>query len=135
AAGEGKYTVTLRFDDVEAAQHWLASQQRRTLLAEAGPLLARGEEVRTVAGLEFWVSVPSPAQRRAPPSKQFLVALSVIYPLTLFVPWLLHPVLQWFAGAHLQLVGHLLNVGTVVFLMTYVVMPPYTRLVSRWLYR
>lgn len=133
--GEGKYTVTLRFDDLEAAQHWLASEQRARLLGEASPLLVREEEVRTVSGIEFWFNAPGTPERRAPLGKQFLVALSVIYPLTLLVPWLLRPLLQGLADSHLQLLAHLIDVGTVVLLMTYVVMPRYTRLVAAWLYR
>jgi len=130
-----KYTVTVRFDDLAAANAWLSSDARRALLDEVSPLLLREENVRTVTGIEFWFTAPAAADRRAPPFKQFLVALSVIYPLTLLVPWGLRPLLQPLSQGGWALLAHLVDVGTVVALMTWVIMPRYTRLVAAWLYR
>jgi antibiotic biosynthesis monooxygenase (ABM) superfamily enzyme len=129
---EGQYTVTLRFDDVESASHWLASSVRRGLLAEVAPLLTGSEKVRTVTGMEFWFTAPPGSARTAPAYKQFLVAWSVIYPLTFAVPWLLRPLLQ--SLADWPLIAHLVDTGAVVFVMTFVIMPHYTRLVARWLF-
>lgn len=130
---KGLYTVTLRFDDVASACHWLVSAVRRDLLAQVRPLLASPEKVRTVTGMEFWFTAAPGPGRGAPAYKQFLVAWSVIYPLTLAVPWLLQPLLQ--SLAQWPLVAHLVDTGTVVFAMSFVVMPRYTRLLAGWLFR
>ena len=85
AAGSNRYTVAIRFDTLDHAQDWFKSDVRRQLVDEVEPLLGSAEKLATVTGLEFWFMSPTVAQRRAPPYKQFLMALSVIYPLTLLV--------------------------------------------------
>ena len=106
------------------------------MVEELEPLLERGEKIDTVTGIEFWFTPPASAgQKRAPPHKQFLVTLSVIYPLTLVVPWALRPLGDVLPALQHVLLGRLLVAVVIVWLMTYVVMPRYTRLLSRWLYR
>jgi antibiotic biosynthesis monooxygenase (ABM) superfamily enzyme len=135
-AGSHRYTVTLRFDTLEHAEDWLRSDARRKLVAEIETLLDHAEKVETVTGIEFWFVPPAAAQQlRAPPHKQFLLTLSVIYPLTMLVPWALHPLREWLPALRYLLIDHLLVAAVIVGLMTYVVMPRYTRLVAGWLYR
>jgi antibiotic biosynthesis monooxygenase (ABM) superfamily enzyme len=132
--GLGGYTVTLRFDTLEQAQHWLASPVRSELVREVLPLLERSEEIDTVTGMEFWFT-PLSAPKRARPYKQFLLTLSVIYPLTLVLPWMLAPLVERVPALQHQALGKLLVAALIVWLMTYVVMPRYTRLVHKWLFR
>ena len=130
------YTIAIRFDRLECAETWFRSDERRQLVAEVEPLLDRSEKVETVTGLEFWFSPPPSAlPRRAKPYKQFLLTLSVIYPLTLIVPWAMHPLFDRLPLPWPGLVDHLIVVAIVVALMTYVVMPRYTRMMAKWLYR
>jgi antibiotic biosynthesis monooxygenase (ABM) superfamily enzyme len=50
---------------------------------------------RRSGGLEFLVhAIGSREQKQAKRYKQFLVTLSVIFPLTIFVPWVLQPLYQ-----------------------------------------
>jgi uncharacterized protein len=137
AAGEHGYTVTLRFDTLAHAQDWFGSDARRQLVAEVEPLLSRAETLDTVTGLEFWFAPTSaaPQQQRAKPYKQFLITLSVIYPLTLLVPWAVQPLTDAVPWLDQRYVRHLIVVAIVVGLITYVVMPRYVRLVAGWLYR
>jgi antibiotic biosynthesis monooxygenase (ABM) superfamily enzyme len=132
--GAGGYTVTLRFDTLEQAQHWLASSTRSELTRELASLLERSEEIDTVTGMEFWFTPPS-ATRRAKPYKQFLLTLSVIYPLTLVLPWMLAPLVDRVPALQHTVTDKLLVAALIVGLMTYVVMPRYTRLVHKWLFR
>lgn len=131
--GSGAYTITLRFDTLAYAQDWLGSDARRTLVEEATPLLEQAEKIDTVTGLEFWFTPPA-GQKRAKPYKQFLLTLSVIYPLTIVIPWLLGPLFNVVPALQYQAVSRLLVAMVIVGLMTYVVMPRYTRLVQKWLY-
>jgi uncharacterized protein len=135
AAGSHGYTVTLRFDTQAHAQDWFSSDARRELVAEVEPLLSRAETLDTVTGLEFWFAPPAAAQQRARPYKQFLTTLSVIYPLTLLVPWVVQPLIEVVPMLDQRFVKHLIVTAIVVGLITYVVMPRYVRLVAGWLYR
>jgi antibiotic biosynthesis monooxygenase (ABM) superfamily enzyme len=134
-AGTQGYTVAVRFDTLEHAEDWLRSEARRQLVAEVEPLLDRAETLDTVTGLEFWFAPIAGAQPRARPYKQFLITLSVIYPLTLIVPWAAQPLLDAVPLLNPFYVRHLIVTGAIVGLITYVVMPRYVRWVARWLYR
>jgi antibiotic biosynthesis monooxygenase (ABM) superfamily enzyme len=133
--GSGRYTIVLRFDTLEHLQAWLGSETRRQLIAQVEPLLMRSDQVDIRTGLEFWFTPPTPPQRHPPPYKQFLLTLSAIFPLTLLVPWVLRPLFQAMPVLGLPGVSHFLISTVIVGLMTYVIMPRYTRLVVGWLYR
>lgn len=134
AAGNATYTITIRFDSLAHAEDWFRSQARRQLMEEAAPFLAGDEKVDTVTGLEFWFR-PPPGQKPAKRYKQFLLTLSVIYPLTLVVPPLVRRLLDPLPLLHNPYVEHLVASAVVVGLLAYVVMPRYTRLMAKWLYR
>jgi uncharacterized protein len=133
--GAGLYTVVLRFDTLEHLQGWLASETHQRLIAQVGPLLVYGNQIDIKTGLEFWFTPPTPGQKHPPPYKQFLLTLSVIFPLTLTMPWALQPLFKVAPIIGLPVVSHFANAAVIVGLMTYVIMPHYTRLVADWLYR
>lgn len=134
-AGSNRYTVTIRFETLEHAEQWLASPVRRELIDAALPLLEQDEKVEAITGLEFWFTPPlGQPQKRAKPYKQFLLTLSVIYPLTLVLPWIVGPLYQAVPLLHYQVISRLMTAVIIVGLMTYVVMPRYTRLAQKWLY-
>jgi antibiotic biosynthesis monooxygenase (ABM) superfamily enzyme len=133
ATGSTLYTVTLRFETLAHAEDWFQSTARQTLLAEVLPLLAHDEQRETVTGLEFWFR-PEPGQKPAKRYKQFLLTLSMIFPLTQLVPFPVRWSTQWLPALHGSLLERFLVVAIVVWLMTYVVMPRVTRWVARWLY-
>jgi uncharacterized protein len=133
--GAGLYTIVLRFDTLEHLQGWLASETRQGLIAQVEPLLVHGDPVDIKTGLEFWFTPPTPGQKHPPPYKQFLLTLSVIFPLTLLVPWALQPLFQAVPIIGLPGVRHFASVAVIVGLMTYVIMPHYTRWMAAWLYR
>lgn len=132
--GTGTYTIMLRFGSLKDLQQWLASESRRMLVAEAEQFFERGEKIDIKTGLEFWFTPPEPRQKHAAPWKQFLVTLSVVFPLTLVVPWLLRPIFAAFPLLGLPGVSNLLVAISVVGLMTYLIMPRYSRLLEGWLY-
>src|SRR5215470_10907478 len=128
--GSRRYTIVVRFDTLEHLQEWLGSETRRRLIAQVGPLLERGDQVDIKTGLEFWFTPPTPAQRRPPAYKQFLLTLSAIFPLTLLVPWMLRPLFQVAPVFGLPVVSNFVVSAVIVGLITYVIMPHYTRLVA-----
>ncbi|UXH77752.1 antibiotic biosynthesis monooxygenase [Roseateles amylovorans] len=133
-AGSFLYTVTLHFDTIAHADDWFRSEARQALLREVAPLLASPEEVKTVTGLEFWFEPPAahPAPRRF---KQALATWSVIFPLTSLLGMTLGPWLHAWLGGWGRLAANLAVSGITVVLMTYVIMPRYTRWLARWLSR
>jgi uncharacterized protein len=62
--------------------------------------------------------------------KQWLVTWSAILPLSIVVPWVVAPVI-----AHLEFAHDSFMNKAIVFLMVYVVMPRYTRLVAHWVFK
>jgi antibiotic biosynthesis monooxygenase (ABM) superfamily enzyme len=132
--GSGSYSILLRFDTLENLQDWLRSDTRRELLEEAEQFFERGEKIDIKTGLEFWFTPPPPAQKHPAPYKQFLVTLSVVFPLTLVVPWALRPLFDAMPALGLPGISNLLISSVIVGLMTYVIMPHYTRLIAKWLY-
>ena len=133
--GMDVYTVTVSFDSLGEAEAWMRSRVRQELVTELEPLLDHPEKLDTVTGLEFWFMPPTATQKRVRPYKQFLLTLSVIYPLTMLVPWGLHPIIAMLPFLQAWPVEHLVGVGIVVALITWVIMPRYTKLVSAWLFR
>lgn len=134
AAGTSSYTITIRFDSLAHAEDWFRSEARRQLMEEVAPFLAGDEKVDTVTGLEFWFRPPA-GQKPAKRYKQFLLTLSVIYPLTLIVPPLVQRLLGPVPLLQNRFVEHFIASAIVVGLLAYVVMPRYTRLMAKWLYR
>ena len=131
--GSDTYTVVLHFDTTDNLRNWLDSEIRRRLVDQIRPYLSNEEEIDTRAGLEFWFT-PPPGGRHAKPYKQFLVTLSVIFPLTIVIPWLLRPVFAWMPVLTTPGLQHLIVAALIVGTVTWLVMPYYTRLISRWLY-
>jgi antibiotic biosynthesis monooxygenase (ABM) superfamily enzyme len=133
-AGSAEYTVAIHFQSLESAQRWFASPARQELLSEAQDWLEDGDHVQITTGMEFWFDPPG-APRRVRPYKQFLLVLSVIFPLSFLVPWVIDPIVAMTLPLQQPVVHRLLVTSVIVVLMTYVIMPRYSRLLSSWLYR
>lgn len=129
------YTIIIRFDTVEHLLQWITSQERKRLISKIQPLLAAGDTYTIHSGLDFWF-LPQGMGPKAPVRwKQFLVTWSAIYPLVLVVPMLVLPLMHELPGPHNRYLDALPITAIVVLLMVYAVMPTYTKLVRRWLYR
>lgn len=131
--GQETYTVIIRFAGVEQLKAWIESEVRREFLDRIEHALEKGDRYVIRTGLDFWFAPPA----ATPPKrwKQFLLTLSAIFPLTVIVPWALSPLLEGLQGVPALLPGKLLVAAVIVYLMVYLIMPRYTRLVAKWLYR
>ncbi|APW39931.1 antibiotic biosynthesis monooxygenase [Rhodoferax koreense] len=128
------YTVVVRFDTKAHLQHWMASFERQRLIEKVQPLFVRGDDFFISSGLDFWFA-PSGAKAKVPVRwKQYLVTWSAIYPLALAVPLLVVPVLGKLGLPSSTPLNTLAITAVVVFMMVYVVMPRYTRLLQKWLF-
>lgn len=128
------YTVIIRFDTEAHLLEWMESPTRIRLIEKVRPLLVNDDDFFISSGLDFWFT-PAGAKAKVPVRwKQYLVTWSAIYPLALGIPLVVNPILQYLGVPNNRLIATLTVTGIVVFLMVYVVMPRYTRLVQRWLF-
>ncbi|MEJ1958052.1 MAG: hypothetical protein WDM70_00110 [Nitrosomonadales bacterium] len=86
------------------------------------------------SGLDFWFA-PTGAKAKVPVRwKQYLTTWSAIYPLALGVPLVVLPVLHYLGAPNNHYLNSFVVTGMMVFLMVYVVMPRYTKLIHKWLF-
>lgn len=129
------YTVVIRFDTTAHLRGWMDSPTRVGLIEKAQPLLVKGDDFFVSSGLDFWFT-PVGAKAKVPIRwKQYIVTWSAIYPLSLIVPLIVTPILKYIGIHDNHLITALVVSATVVFMMVYVVMPRYTNLIKRWLFK
>lgn len=127
------YTVVIRFDTRDHLRQWMESPERHRLVKQLQPLFSDEDSSVISSGLDFWF--PRGAQAQAPVRwKQYLVTWSAIYPLAMSVPLLVEPALTGIGLHPSHPLTMLVVTAVVVFLMVYVVMPRYTRLIRKWLF-
>jgi antibiotic biosynthesis monooxygenase (ABM) superfamily enzyme len=128
------YTVVIRFDTKAHLQEWMKSPVRQRLIEKVKPLLVSGDDFFISSGLDFWFT-PEGAQAKVPARwRQGLVTWSAIYPLVIVVPLVVAPLLRLVGAPNNYYLSMFVVTGVVVFLMVYVVMPYYTKLIRRWLF-
>ncbi|MDF3057491.1 MAG: hypothetical protein K0R17_1706 [Rariglobus sp.] len=128
------YTVVIRFDTREHLEVWMTSADRRRLIDEVQPLLVKKDDFFIRSGLDFWFT-PEGARAQVPVRwKQFLMTWSAIYPLVLGMPLVVVPAMRFLGLPEARAITTLVATGLIGFLMTYVVMPRYTKLLKRWLF-
>ncbi len=128
------YTVIIRFDTPEHLKRWMESDDRKQLIQKVRPLFVGSDDFFVSSGLDFWFA-PAGAKAKVPVRwKQFLLTWSAIYPLALGVPFAITPALYLIGIPASLPISTLAITAVVVFLMVYVVMPRYTRLVQKWLF-
>lgn len=130
----GTSTVVIRFDNHEHLKNWIESDDRNRLIAKIRPIFAEDDEFHIRSGLDFWFTPDGASVPAAARWKQWFITWSALYPTSLIGTWLFKPVL-----IKLGIVDHYTEIfvmqGIVVAAMVYLVMPRYTRFVSRWLFK
>ncbi|OOG16312.1 antibiotic biosynthesis monooxygenase [Sphingobacterium sp. CZ-UAM] len=127
------YTVIIRFDTVDNLKIWMESDTRKRMIEQASPLFRKQDRYQIKSGLEFLFETPEQVNKIPRRWKQYLVTWSAIYPLSLVMPMILLPVLRYFHISQNRMSDGLLISGCIVFLMVYLVMPNYTKLIRKWL--
>ena len=129
-----EYTVIIRFDTLNNLTSWMESEERKAMIYKAQPLLAREDNYSIQSGLDFLFANGMAAQKVPARWKQYLVTWSAIYPLSILIPMILFPVLDFLNLPANKYLHSLIVSGTVVFIMVYLLMPNYTKLIKKWLY-
>lgn len=133
AHGSRKYTTIVRFDSHEHLNAWAESAIRQSYINRVSDLLEEADQHEIRTGIDFWFT----PEGMKPPKrwKQFLLTLSAVYPLTLILPLVLGPLFSLIPPPlNHQFVRAFAVAAALIALLTFVIMPRYTRLVRRWLY-
>jgi antibiotic biosynthesis monooxygenase (ABM) superfamily enzyme len=131
-AGNRKYTIIVRFDTDEHLNDWTDSGAREEFISRASDLLETGDQNEIRTGIDFWFT---PEGTRPPKAwKQFLITTSAVYPLSLIIPRLLALLFRVAPSLGHPLISALLMAAILTGLLTFVIMPRYTRLMRRWLF-
>ena len=129
------YTFIIRFDTAAHLRQWMESDVRAALIDRVKPLLVTGDDFFIRTGLDFWFT-PEGAKATVPPRwKQFIATWTALVPLVVAAPFAVRPALRWLGVDDAPTVWMLVETAVVVLLMTYLVMPRYTSLLKRWLFR
>jgi len=121
--------VVYRFADEASLHRWEVSAERADWLHRA-EAFAEEIGVQRVSGLETWFSLPGRTAPAPPKWKMAAVTILAIIPLVLLMNVLVLPLLEGWP----LLARTLVFSGTLTGLMTWVVMPRFTRLFRRFLY-
>lgn len=137
-AGGVDYTIIVNFASHDDATRWHQSAERRHLIAAVEPHLEVAEQVAVGAGIDYWFQPEFTATGELPmkPSawKQWLITTSVIWPLTMVVPWAFGPVFKALPALGAYGIAHGILASVIVAIVVWLVMPRYTRLVHNWLF-
>lgn len=140
-----EYVIIFRFNTLSNLLKWERSQARREWLEKSKDVVEGEDKVQKLTGLEFWFT-PRPAprtQNRAnnneghqsvnlpPRYKMAIVTAGIVFVLlnTLI------PQIEQLTTPLPIFLSSLLGVIIMVFLMTYLIMPPVTKLLKPWLYK
>ena len=129
------YTVIIRSNNQDNLKKWLTSPERKRLIEKVRPILATDDSFHIRGGLDY-LFTPEAAKAKAPlPWKQFLVTWSAIYPLVLTMPLIMSPLLRRLGLVQNRYTDTLIVSGIMVWMMVYLIMPRYTKLIRHWLFK
>jgi len=129
------YTVIIRFDTIKNLKNWMESSDRKRFIEKAHRFFKKDDKYQIKSGLDFLFNRETVSSKAPVRWKQFLVTWSAIYPLSLGVPVVVFWILNSLGSSLPHYFAALVNSGCIVLLMVYLVMPNYTRLIKRWLYK
>lgn len=139
AAGGVDYTIIVSFATHDDATRWFQSAERARLIEAVQPQLEVAEQVSVGAGIDYWFQPESSTAGeppvKAPAWKQWLITTSVIWPLTMVVPWAFEPVFKALPALGAYGVAHGILAAVIVAIVVWLIMPRYTQLVHDWLFR
>lgn len=124
------HVLVFRFASAEDLERWNRSPERAEWLARAEPLTDGAPTAVVLTGMEGWFALPGRAVRPPPRWKTAVLTAPVIFVLVVGLSLTVGPVLDRLPLLLRTAVTTVLLVGT----MTWVVMPPLTRLLRGWLF-
>lgn len=112
----------------------MESDTRRKLINKAHPFFTKEDNYEIKSGLDFLFY--GEKENKVPVRwKQYLATWSAIFPLSLLMQLLLLPSLRQLNIPANRYFDTFISTGCLVFLVIFVVMPNYTKLIRKWLYK
>lgn len=125
------YRIVFKFDSMRNYIAWESSEVREKWLERYAEVTLGDDEQEVLSGLETWFTLPGGEAVVPPPKHKMATVIWIsIFPLSLFINYLLQP---FIGSLHLVLQVAIISL-TLVVLMTYVVMPLMSKLFHRWLH-
>ncbi|WP_324172151.1 2-dehydropantoate 2-reductase [Sulfurimonas sp.] len=126
-----EYRLVYKFDNQENLDKWIKSTKRAVILNKIEPLLEKPSETIKSLGLATWLSFPRQAEAKAPKKyKITIVSWLALYPLITLIFLIFGDIL-----AEIPLLLRTFIVTAVAMvLMSYVLMPRFTKLFYFWLF-
>lgn len=126
-----EYRIVFKFDNREHLELWQTSPERQRLLEAFEPLLEAPSRVEVVGGIVPWFTLPGQNPVQPPPKyKMTVVSWLALYPTVTMIFWLF--------GKPLEVMPlplrTLLVTAVVMVIMSYVLMPRFTRWFAPWLF-
>lgn len=125
-----EYVIIFKFNSYQSMLNWEESPERAEWKARRKHITIDEPEIHRYKGWDFWFTLPPEARIAPPRYKMALITLISIYPLALFLPMLLNPIIGWLPVALVVFI----TASLIVPLMLYFVMPAMVKLFSWWLY-
>jgi uncharacterized protein len=126
-----EYRVILHFDHCQDLRRWEQSKIRCHWLQQLDQYSVEPPTVQTLTGLETWFTLPIQGTILPPPRyKMLLLTWLAVFPVGTLMNLLISSI---FPGISIILRSFLFTL-TLVWLMTYLIMPRLTVLFARWLY-
>lgn len=135
ARGNNYYEIAVRFASLKDAENWIHSETRHKLVADVREHIQEPEKLHIKSGIDYWFTAATEGHEPPPRWKQWLLTVSSVWPLSMLLPWLLGYLFKLVPALDVFGVRHLIQGMLLVFLLTYIIMPRYTRAVSGWLNR
>ncbi|WP_343521969.1 antibiotic biosynthesis monooxygenase [Pedobacter sp.] len=129
------YTVIIRFDTIGHLRSWMESDARRKLIEKAEALFTKKDNYEIKSGLDFLFYGENKGVKTPVRWKQYLATWSVIFPLSLVMQTVLLPFLRKLNIPANRYFDTLVSTGCLVFLVIFIVMPNYTKLIKKWLFK
>jgi antibiotic biosynthesis monooxygenase (ABM) superfamily enzyme len=129
------YTVIIRYDTIENLRKWMESDTRKNFIEKAKPFFAKDDDYSIKSGLDFLFETENKTTKSPVRWKQYLVTWSAIFPLSILIPLGIIPVLKSLNFPENKFMNSFFVSGVIVFIMVYLLMPGYTKLIRNWLYK
>ncbi len=126
-----EYVILVKFDGRENLDRWRSSPTLSHWLSKVEALVEKEAHFQEAIGLEIWFDRTGRPRQEMPAFwKRVVLSVACVYPMILFLDWVLGPLIgAWPPAARILAVVILLST-----VLTWPIMPYASRLLKPWLY-
>jgi uncharacterized protein len=126
----GIWTTLIRFDSPDALDEWFVSEDRKTLLALADPVVSSTDYQKITGSFPGWFPAEETGGKGPPNWKTAMLILLGLYPIVMLEIRYLNPALHGMNPAAANFIGNVISVA----LTTWVTMPLSIKAFRPWLF-